>query len=166
MKATILSSLNDFRVKKTALIFALIFGTLQILMSVFHMYEGDSIRKFINFIILLTLLMAVYSKEKLDDERVQQVRYFSFKMSFYVIVVFLGFNYFFGLGVSAIYIGMGSLLFYLIIFYLGIFFNPAFIFIEKTDRSRIQQINLKFFRVILSVVAVLIVLAMITNYLK
>mgnify|MGYP006301486207 CR=1 FL=1 len=166
MKASSLSSLNDFRVKKTALIFTIIFGTLQVLMSVFQLYEGDPIRKFMNFIILLTLLMAVYSKEKLDDERVQQVRYFSLKMSFYVLIIFLGFNYFAGFGISAIYVGIGSLLFYLIVFYLGLFFNPAFIFIEKTNRSKIQRINLKVFRVVCSVIAVLIALAILTNFFK
>jgi hypothetical protein len=156
MKTTPISALNDFKAKKTGIIFATIFGVLQIIMKVLNLYQDSQIVNLLNFIILLSLLIAVYSKEKKDDERMWQIRYFSLKMGFYLLIILLAIKHFFLLKVDTVYLAIGSLVFYLMVFYLSAYFNPAFIFIEKTGNSVFDKVTLKIFSIVMGFLAVIV----------
>jgi hypothetical protein len=156
MKTTPISALNDFKAKKTGIIFATIFGVLQIIMKVLNLYQDSQIVNLLNFIILLSLLIAVYSKEKKDDERMWQIRYFSLKMGFYLLIILLAIKHFFLLKVDTVYLAIGSLVFYLMVFYLSAYFNPAFIFVENTGNSEFHKVTLKIFSIVMGFLAVIV----------
>lgn len=141
MKLSNLSTLNENYVKRIGFLFASIFIIMEIVVKLTGIQEEIKL-DLINLYILVALSLAVFSKEKTDDERTQIIRYFTIKMSFRLLVAGLAVIYMFKFNVDIIYIAISSLIFYLLIFYLSSYFNPRFIFKEeaKTNKRSLKLI--------------------------
>lgn len=139
MKSSDFSPLNKYYVKRIGLILAGFLITLSIVAKLTGILEEIELR-LINVYILLSLLLAAFSKEKVDDERSQKIRYFSLKFTFNLLIIFIAFNYLFKFNFESIYLAISSLIIYLVIFYLANYFNPKFIFKEDTNPNRIRII--------------------------
>ena len=135
MKLSDLSSLNAHYVKRIGLIFASLFIALEIVAKLTGVIEGIDLRLY-NLYILVSLLSAVFSKEKVDDERSKIIRYFSLKSTFKLLIFSIAINYCYELKLESIYIAISSLIVYLIIYYLASYFNPEFIFKEEILKYR------------------------------
>src|SRR6266540_3612245 len=87
-----LTSLFDYKVKKHALISALVFFIVDKLIYLMHHDYADSFVNHIrfNYLIALSLLIATSSKDKVDDERSMLIRYSILKSSFSFFVVVFG----------------------------------------------------------------------------
>ncbi len=129
------NSLDQHSVKRIGLIFAIIFIVLEIVANITGTIEEIDVH-LVNLYILLALSMMVFSKEKTDDERTQIIRYFTMKTSFRLLIYGLATIYLFEFNIEIIYIAILSLIMYLIIFYLTDYFNPSFIFKEKTKDKK------------------------------
>ena len=140
MKLSNLSALNQPYAKKIGILLASIFIILEIVAKITGTLEaGDQASiTIINVFILLALSMAVYSKEKTDDERTQIIRYFSLKTSFQLLIGAILINHWNDSIVEPIYIAIASLIIYLLIFHLSNYFNPGFIFKEKTKKNKAE----------------------------
>jgi len=141
MKLSYLSALNQPYAKKTGILFAGIFILLEIVAKLTGTLEAIDLPT-INVFILATLFMAVFSKEKTDDERTRIIRYFSLKTSFQLLILGISINYlgmiinYWNSIVEPIYIAIASLILYLLIFHLANYFNPGFIFKEETTEKK------------------------------
>ena len=135
MKLSNLSSLNENYVKRIGLIFASIFIVMEIVAHITGVIEKLDVQN-INIYLLLSLSLAAFSKEKIDDERLKAIRYFSLKLTFNLLIVSLAINYLLKSNIETIYIAISSLIIYLIVFNLANHFNPEFIFKEETKTNK------------------------------
>lgn len=160
MKLSKLSALNQPYAKKIGILFASIFIILEIIAKITGTLEAidQSLIIIINVFILLSLNMAVFSKEKTDDERTRIIRYFSLKTSFQILIVTMVVNYWNSI-IEAIYLAIASLILYLLIFHLANYYNPSFIFKEETKKNK-ADINLT------AVLMSFFVIAMLYNIIK
>ena len=86
--------------------------------------------------ISLSLLLIVFSKEKIDDERTKQIRFFTIKTTFSMLIGLIVITNMYNYQLDLTYIPTASLLFYLIVFYLSNYFNPSFIFVERISDNK------------------------------
>lgn len=135
MKFSLLSSLGDFNSKKIGLVIAFSWLVVEIILRIRGVVDKPMIGG-ANIMFSTGLLMAVFSKEKIDDERFLAIRYFSFKTTLLLFAITVITVYSFRYNVDAIYYVIGTLMGYLIIYYFCVFFNPEFIFKEMTQKSR------------------------------
>lgn len=135
MKFSLLSSLGDFNTKKIGLITAFAWLVVELVIQIRGVVDKPMIGV-ANIMFLSGLLMAVFSKEKIDDERFLAIRYFSFKTTMLLFTITVVAVYSFKYNVEPIYYAIGTLIGYLMIYYFCVLFNPGFIFKEKTTRSR------------------------------
>jgi len=135
MKFSLLSSLGDFYSKKMGLIMAAAWLVVEVVLRIHGVVDKPMIGA-TNIMFLGGLIMAVFSKEKTDDERFLAIRYFSFKTTMLLFVLTIVALYSFKYNVESIYYAIGTLIGYLIIYYFCVFFNPDFIFKENTIKSR------------------------------
>jgi hypothetical protein len=147
MKFSTLSSLGDFNTKKLGLIVSFAWLIVELAIRIRGVVDQHVITP-ISIMFLLSLFWAVFSKENVDDERFQAVRYFSFKTTMQlfplavVSLVILKYN------IEPLNYAIGVLIGYLMIYYLCVFFNPEFIFKEKT-RTPLKKGLLLYFAIIL-----------------
>jgi len=127
MKLSNLSSLNAHYIKRIGLIFASLFIALAIIAKLTGVIEEIDLR-LLNLYILVSLGFVAFSKEKVDDERSQIIRYFSLKLTFKLLIAAIATVYCFKLNIESIYIAISSVIAYLIIYSLASYFNPDFIF--------------------------------------
>ncbi|HUX53330.1 MAG TPA: hypothetical protein VMV56_02830 [Williamwhitmania sp.] len=134
MKGPNLFALNEHSIRRTGLIFAGIFIVLEIIAkvtgSIQHMHVS-----LVNIYTMLALFMAAFSKDKVDDERSQAIRYFSLKVTFKCLLAAISINYIYKFNFESIYIANSSLIVYLIIYHLANYYNPVFIFKEGTRKK-------------------------------
>jgi len=135
MKFSFLSSLGDFYSKKLGLIMAFAWLVVEIVLRIHGVVDKPMIGA-TNIMFLSGLIMAVFSKEKTDDERFLAIRYFSFKTTMLIFILTVVAVYSFKYNVESIYYAIGTLIVYLMIYYFCVFFNPDFIFKENTIKSR------------------------------
>ena len=135
MKFSFLSSLGDFYSKKIGFVIAFSWLVVEIVLRIRGVVDKPMIGV-TNIMFLTGLFMAVFSKEKIDDERFLAIRYFSFKTTLLLFVITIVTVYSFRYNVDAIYYAIGTLIGYLMIYYFCVFFNPDFIFKETTQKSR------------------------------
>lgn len=135
MKFSLLSSLGDFYSKKIGLVIAFSWLVVEIVLRIRGVVDKPMIGV-ANIMFSAGLLMAVFSKEKIDDERFLAIRYFSFKTTLLLFAITVVTVYSFRYNVDAIYYAIGTLIGYLMIYYFCVFFNPGFIFKEMTQKSR------------------------------
>lgn len=120
-----------------------IFITLQIWQSQYD--ETDvafEISSNIHFVIICGLMMLTFSKEKMDDERVQIIRFYVTKFCFRFIIILIP-VYIIVTNLDRVpfsiypvfYIIEGILLLYQLLFQIGLKTNPDFIFKEKKNKG-------------------------------
>lgn len=128
------SSLGGFNTKKLGLIIAFAFLIVEVVIIIRGVVD-DNIIMPANVFLLLFLCFAVFSKEKIDDERLMAIRYFSFKKTMELFPLAVIVDYVRGGNIAPIYFAIGTLMGYLFIYYFCLFFNPDFIFKEKTNEK-------------------------------
>lgn len=160
MKLSNLSALNEPYAKKVGILFAGIFILLEIVAKLTGTLEATSpfLIKFSNLFILLALSKAVFSKEKTDDERTRIIRYFSLKTSLQLLIGALAINYLGEYIAESIYIVIASLILYLLIFHLSNYYNPSFIFKEKTKKYNTDTLDV--------IIMVVFIIVMLYNIIK
>jgi len=148
-----LSSFGNYNTKKLGLFFSFAFLIVELAIAV----EGvvnESIVTLTNLFFLMSLFWAVFSKEKIDDERFQAIRYFTFKTITQLFVFAVVFDLIKNYRIAPIYFAIGTLSGYLVIYYFCVIVNPEFIYKEKT---RVNPIN----NVTLIVTAIVLIVALI-----
>ena len=134
MKLSNLSSLNKYSVKRIGFFFAFFFILLEILALKAGTIDESNFR-LLNVYILGSLLLVAFSKEKVDDERSQKIRYFSLKFTFKFLLASITSNYLLNYNIETIYVAIFSLIIYLVVFNLANYYNPEFIFKEETKKN-------------------------------
>jgi len=126
--------LYDYKLKRKAAFFAGIFVLLKLVADIMNL--GNQVdMKNLNLYVVLSLLLVISGKEKLDDERTKEIRHFALNLTFRLLVAFIVLNSLFKLNFEVINIVISSLIFYLLIFYTADYYNPGFIFKESTKKS-------------------------------
>lgn len=128
------SSLGGFNTKKLGLVVASAFLIVEVVIKIKGVVDENIIMP-ANIFLLLFLSFAVFSKEKIDDERLMAIRYFSFKKTMQLIPIAAIVDYTNRGNIAPIYFAIGTLTGYLIIYYYCRLFNPGFIFKEKTNEN-------------------------------
>lgn len=147
MKFSLLSSLGDSSTKKLGLIVSFAWLVVELAIRIRGVIDQHVIAP-INIMFLLSLFWAVFSKEKVDDERLQAIRYFSFKTTMQLFPIAVVTLVIFKYNIEPLNYAIGVLIGYLMIYYLCVFFNPEFIFKEKT-RKPLKNGFLVYFAIIL-----------------
>ncbi|MBE9468115.1 MAG: hypothetical protein IMY72_07325 [Bacteroidetes bacterium] len=127
--------MNKHYVKRIGLFFASFFIVLESVAALTGTI-ADIDFKLVNLYILVSLSLVAFSKEKVDDERSQKIRYFSLKFTFNLLILGLALIYLLELNFETIYIAISSLIIYLVVFNLSNYFNPEFIFKEETKTNK------------------------------
>jgi len=132
MKLLSTSSLAHFSGKKLGMVVTLVFLIVEL--SIIIKGVGD-MNFFDNFIVRMThlgflvgLMLIAFNYEKVDDERFLVIRYFSFRNTMIILMIIsVGIEK----KIAPIYLAIGTLMCYLIIYYICVFFNPEIIFKEN-----------------------------------
>jgi hypothetical protein len=103
-----LSSFGNSNTKKFGLIFSLAFLIVE-LAIVFKGVADEGIIKITHLFFLLSLFWAVFSKEKIDDERFQAIRYFTFKTITQLFIFAVVFDFINNYMIAPVYFGKGNL---------------------------------------------------------
>lgn len=134
MKLSDLSGLGNYHTKKLGLIVASVYLILEVILKIRGVAD-EQLLKMVHLFFLLSLFWAVFSKEKRDDERLQAIRYFTFKITLQLFVMAAAIDLIRGYGIAPIYFATGSLTVYLIIYYFCIIVDPKFIYRERTREN-------------------------------
>jgi len=115
---------------------------------------------------VLGLYLIAYSKEKIDDERVQKIRSKSLQISFGILISILLVINFVGIISPSFSINAGThlfliaaigLLIYLFFFYVALYFDPTWTYNDDTVLANVKK-NKLFFLLYTLVIIVLVVL--------
>ena len=95
-----------------------------------------------HFIIIFGLMMLTFSKEKIDDEGIQKIRYFTTKFSFRLVIILIP-AYLMVTNLDRVsfsvypifYIIEGVLIFYQVVFRIGLKMNPKIMYSEATGKN-------------------------------
>jgi hypothetical protein len=168
-----LTSLFSYQVKIQALIQAAIIVVLD---KVIYLAGGVYINSrfyhiFFNYLVVLALLTAVNSKNKIDDERSMFVRYSILKSTFGLFVVLFGIIALLSdmleidsLSMLTILYCIESLLvFHLIAVFLANKYNPAWLFKENTAPKNYNQMMIGLFYGFYFILLILIVMSFLKN---
>ena len=129
----------SYKWKIPALIWSFVIG---ILLIITKDREFDNVWRILtSFFLQYWLLIAIFSKEKMDDERMKSVRYFSLKITLAILLAsfyfFNGLNY--PIHINGVYLGIYASVFYLILFNTVLWFDPKFVFKERTRKFIISE---------------------------
>ncbi len=140
-----LLSLGDYKFRRTNLITAPIILLLDILIYILdlsHLWPFGNIHVLLHFLFLLALTSAAFSKDKIDDERIQKIRYTAFKLTLYYTFLVGGFIiYVLSLlfkentitTLFILYFLESAILLNLILTFIGIKFDPLWMYKEPTS---------------------------------
>lgn len=164
MKSINWNGLYANKFKKIGLIFAAIFIFIDLIARFSNMEDKSLLSP--AYFIIYSLIIAMFSKEKIEDERIKIIRYFSLKQTFSIVILtvlltilvnktlhYSNFSYY------SIIIPM---LCYFPIFELVNIYNPAFIFKEGTSNKASEQLT----QMALSVGVVMSIISLVINFLK
>jgi len=153
------SSLGGFNTKKLGLVVALVFLILEL--AIIIKGVGD-VNYFDTFIIrmthlcfLVSLMMIAFNYEKVDDERFLVIRYFSFRNTMIILMII---SIEIERKIEPIYMAIGTLMCYLIIYYLCVFFNPKMMYTEKKT-----EITRSWGRILSAISAIFIAIYLLSN---
>jgi hypothetical protein len=137
----ILSSLFNYRVKRFAILFAIFVFILDMILHQFqnqlNVHEHHIL---LQYIVMLALMTAISSKDKIDDELSKEVRYGIYKHSFSIAIAMFGILALF-LSTQSIttlntltimYCLQGTMVIHLILYYFGVKYHPEWLLNEKT----------------------------------
>ena len=166
----ILTSLFSYRVKRFTLAFAT--GLFLLDLAVMQ-FQNELINSYTNHIfiqygVLISLLTAVLSKDKVDDELSVRVRYGILKHTFSLIVVIFGIAALLlsrtsitSIKTLTIVYGLEAMLvIHLIMYYLGVRYHPKWLLSEDTAPKRFNRMMI----VVLSIYIVCVLLILILCY--
>ena len=167
--------LGDYKFKRINLVGSAFFLMIDIIIHIFNL--GYLWKDFVNvhiilhFFLILGLVSAVLSKEKIDDELAQKIRYASYKLTLSLlvcigalIVYFLTFLKITSIPLlPVLYFFEATLVFNLLLTYLGIRFSPAWILKEPTSPKSYTQAMITIY---IMIVILLIVVAIINPMLN
>ena len=124
------SSIYSHDVKRAGIIFSILFILIRIGTEILQP-KGQISNEFINGLIAFSLFLIAYSKEKVDDERVRAIRYFTMKITYNLLIALLVSLSFTGEKYNLSFIAIISVLEYLAVFYYMNYFNPDYVFKEN-----------------------------------
>ena len=138
----LLTALFDYRVKRFAILFAIFIFILDVILQ---QIDNQSINAFehhimFHYLIILSLMAAIGSKDKIDDELSKEVRYGIYKHSFSIAIAMFGILALF-LSTQSIttlntltimYCLQGTMVIHLILYYFGVKYHPEWLLNEKT----------------------------------
>ena len=166
----LLTSLFSYRVKRFAMIAAVLAFTVDmILMQVENKLINDYLNHvFLQYGVLISLLTAVLSKDKVDDELSMQVRYGILKNTLSIIVVMFGIIALFLSRTSVTSISTLTIMFcleallviHLVLYYLGIRYHPKWLLSENTAPKHFNTMTVVMLIFYLVMVAVIILLGL------
>lgn len=160
MKSINWNGLYANKFKKAGLIFAAIFILLDLIGRFSEMEDKSFITPV--YFIIYSLMIAMFSREKIEDERVQIIRYFALKQTFSIVIVTVL------LAIPVTRIFHSSFSYYCIIIpmlcYFPIFelvntYNPAFIFKEGTSNKTSEQLT----QMVLAMGVVMSIISLVIN---
>ena len=144
----LLTALFDYRVKRFTILFAIFIFILDFILQYI---DNQSINTFehhimFHYLIILSLMGAVGSKDKIDDELSKEVRYGILKTTFSVAIVMFGILALILSGQSIttlstltiMYCLEGIMVVHLILYYFGVKYHPKWLLNEKTAPKRIN----------------------------
>lgn len=165
----LLTSLFDYKVKKHALIASLVFFILDKIIYLFGSYYVNIHFHHIlfNYLVVISLITAANSKDKIDDERSMLVRYSVLKSSFGFFAIVFGIiallsNIFHVESLSMLtilYCIQGLLVVHIALVYLGNRYNPSWLFKETAAPKDFNQMMIGFFYSFYGIAALLIALS-------
>jgi hypothetical protein len=163
-----LTTLFEYRVKKIGLICA---GIILALDLITYLIPGFTFVHYdhhilFHYMILVCLLTAVTSKDKLDDELSRQIRYSVFKntltLSVTLIAVSTMIMAVFGIEristIIIVYFLEGMLGLHLLLYHIGHRYNHAWLLSEKTAPEFLNRSVIRFMVLMVIVIAILIIL--------
>lgn len=124
-------TLGTYTDKKASLILGSLFFVTLLLCRHFELSRGYIILG--KLITVLLFIAAIFTREKIDDERSQQLRYFALKLSF--VTMALWSIMYDGSNESAFKPIMAAIAVYFIAFYLANHFNPDYLFKESVTKK-------------------------------
>jgi len=163
--------LGDYKFRRINLIGAASFLLADIIIHVFrlsHLWNGFlNVHIVLHFFLVLGLVSAVLSKEKIDDELAQKIRYASFKLTLgilvcigAVIVYLLSFLKVTSIPLlPVIYFFEATLVLNLLLTYYGIRFSPAWILKEPTSPKSYTRLMIAVY----TMIAIMLILLAIIN---
>ncbi|MGD2035686.1 MAG: hypothetical protein PVF73_11550 [Bacteroidales bacterium] len=164
-----LTALFDYRVKRVALILACIAFVADMVIrqtgnEVINIYDHHIL---LHYGVLISLLSAVLSKDKVDDELSMKVRYGIFKNTFSFIVVMFGIvallmsrSLVKSLSTLTImYCLEGMMVVHLIFYYFGVRYHPKWLLSEETAPRHYNRMMITFLISFLVLVLVIIFLS-------
>ena len=127
-----MAAMFSFKHKKVGIVFTMIFLLVKL---VLFYTDGltDLHSRALNIFLAFSLVIVISSKEKIDDERTQQLRYFSLKVAFSAMLALLILYGYDSVPTSMSSLPIFILVFYLIVFYTTNYFNPSFVFGENEN---------------------------------
>jgi hypothetical protein len=164
------TSLYDYKVRKHALIFALVnFLADKLIYLSGESYLNSGFHHILfNYLVCLGLLIAVNCKDKMDDERSMIIRYSIFKNTFsYIIILFGVIALFMGNAensqvsvMTILYCLQGILLLHMIFIVLANKYNPSWLFKENTAPKNYNQMMIGFMYGFYFIMLVLVVVSL------
>jgi hypothetical protein len=168
-------SLGDYKFRRLNLIAACIFLLLDVFIhiaGISHLWKGFlDVHVVIHFFLLIGLVSAALSKEKIDDERSQMIRYATFKLTLSMLVcigaVIVYMLSFFKIQeiplLPVLYFFELSMVFYLLFTFIAFRRNPGWIFKEPTSPKVYFRLMLVIY---ISITVLLIFIAIISGIIK
>lgn len=164
MKSLNWNGLFTNKFKKIGLIFAAIYIGIDIINKIYGVEDKAIIIDPIYYIIM-SLNIAMFSKEKVEDERTQIIRHFALKLTFTILILTL----LFAIPLTKIFHSNFSyyciiipILCYFPIFELANYYNPAYIFKEGVTHKGSEQLSI----MALSTGVIMFIISMIINLVK
>jgi hypothetical protein len=133
-------------------------------------FNFDEQIQFSLLILAFGLYTMAFSKEKVDDERVQRIRQVALRISFQLLVaIFIVFNFAALLGkfevAYSLYLVIFALVFYHLVFHIALFRNPDWAFKDVTVAENFQM-NRKFYIMYALVLVILFATIALVNYFR
>lgn len=167
----IFTSMFDFRVKKFGIITAVTMLVLDLGSYLFPRFSLNYYDHHIlfHYLILLSLIMIVTSKDRIDDELAQRLRYTAFKVCLTFSSVLAGIAALIlsvfdidKIGtLTVLYYFEGTLLIYLLFYYLGYRYAPKWMLSEITAPERLNRLAIRYMIILMVCVALILVFTMV-----
>lgn len=163
-----LTTLYEHRIKKLGIITAAIMLVLDLLtytIPCFHFIHYDH-HILLHYMIVLSLILAITSKDKVDDELSRTIRYSIFKNTLTFSVVFIGIATLilstFGIEkistLIILYFLEAMLVLHLVLYHLGLRYSPKWLLTEDTAPEHYNKLAIRFMVVMIVVVFFLLIL--------
>ena len=133
-----IASIYSYKNKRIGFVYFIVFVIIKAI-AIYTNSIGDPNMRVIDGMMVLSLMIIVFSKERIDDERTKQVRYFSLKITFQGLLGIIVFMNMDNYESNFTYIPIIALLFYLVVFKLSNYFSPSYIFKENEKSNKISE---------------------------